>query len=156
MLEIMATRKHPLKKLTLKLRTKLIEAAESKPKSMQGDLAKQFGIGRSTVSDILREHSTYLQSWEENRSRKWPRLSKETDLRYLNQLIYDFFCQARAKGIAITGELLQAKAADYATSLNIEGFKASNGWLGCWKGKYSVKQFKWCGEGADIDELVGK
>ena len=38
-------------------------------------------------------------------------------------------------------------------SLNIEGFKASNGWLGCWKVKY-VKQFKRCGEGADVDELV--
>ena len=42
------------------------------------------------------------------------------------------------KGIAITEGLLLAKAADFATSLNIEEFKASNGWLGCWKGKYNV------------------
>jgi len=38
--------------------------------------------------------------------------------------------------------------------LHIEEFKASNGWLGSWKGRYNVKQFKWCGEGADVDEEV--
>ena len=70
MLEIMATRKRSHKEFTLKLRIKLIEAAESKPKPTQGDLAKQFGIGRSTVSDILRKHSSYLQSCKENQSRK--------------------------------------------------------------------------------------
>ena len=150
----MATRKRSHKELTLKRRIKLIEEAESKPKPTQEDLAKRFGIGRSTVSDILRKHLIYWQSWEENRSCKRQRLSKETDLSSLNQLVYDFFRQARAKGIVITGRLLQAKAADYATSLNIEGFKASNGWLGCWKGRYDVKQFKRCGEGADVDELV--
>ena len=54
----------------------------------------------------------------------------------------------------ITGGLLKAKAADYASSLHIEGFMATNGWLGSWKGRYNVKQFKRCGEGADVDEEV--
>ena len=113
-----------------------------------------YSLGRSTVSDILKKRATYLQSWEENQSRKWRRLSKETDLSQMNQFVYDFFRQARAKSIPITGGLLKAKAADYASSLRIEGFKASNGWLGSWKGRYNVKQFKQCGEGTDVDEEV--
>jgi len=44
----------------------------------------------------------------------------------LNQLVYDFFRQARAKTIPITGGLLKAKAAEYGSSLHIEGFKVSN------------------------------
>ena len=53
--------------------------------------------------------------------------SKETDLSQLKQLVYDFFHQARTKSIPITEGLLEAKVADYASSLHIEGFKASNG-----------------------------
>jgi len=67
------------------------------------------------------------------------RLSKETDLSQLNQLVYDFFRQARVKSIPITGGLLKGKAAEYASSLHIEGFNASNGWVGSWKGRYNVK-----------------
>jgi len=70
---------------------------------------------------------TYLQSWEENQRR---RISRETELSNLNQLVFDFFRQARAKGIPITGGLLKATAMEFASSLRIEGFKASNGWLG--------------------------
>ena len=57
------------------------------------------------------------------------------------------------KGIPITGGILKAKTADYASSLHIEGFKVSNGWLGSWKGRHDVKQFKWC-RGADVDKEV--
>jgi len=86
----------------------LIKAADLRPKPTQGGLAKRFEIGRSTVNDILKKHATYLQSWEENQSRKWRQLSKETNLSQLNQLVYDFFYQARAKSIPITGGLLKA------------------------------------------------
>ena len=89
----MVTRKRSHTELTLKHRVKLIKAADSRPKPTQEDLAKQFGIGRSTVSDILRKRATYLQSWEDNQSRKRRRISKETELSNLNQLVFDFFHQ---------------------------------------------------------------
>jgi len=63
-------RKQSHTELTLKHRIKLIETADAKPKPTQGDLSKQFGIGRSTVSDIIWKRATYLQSWEENQSCK--------------------------------------------------------------------------------------
>ena len=71
----------------------------------------------------------------------------------IKQLDFDFFRQARAKGIPVTGELLKAMAMEFALLLRIEGFKASNGWLGSWKGRYNVKQYKRC-EGVDVDEEV--
>ena len=81
----------------------------------------------------MRKRATYLQSCEDNQSRQRQRISRETELSNLNQLVFDFFRQARAKNIPITGGLLKAKAVEYALSLNIEGFKTSNGWLGSWR-----------------------
>ena len=44
----------------------LIKASERTPKPKQEELSKCFGIGRSTVSDILRKRSQYLDAWESN------------------------------------------------------------------------------------------
>ena len=45
---------------------KIIKASEAIPKPRQGDLKKQLGIGRSSVSDILQKCSWYLKAWESN------------------------------------------------------------------------------------------
>ena len=62
----MVTRKRSHTELTLKHTVKLIKAADSRPKSTQEELTKRFGIGRSTVSNILRKRAIYLQSWEDS------------------------------------------------------------------------------------------
>jgi len=72
----------------------------------------------------------------------------------VSKIVRNYPNEARAKRIPITGTLLKAKAMEFAWFLKIEGFKASNGWLSNWKGRYNVKQYKRCGEGADIDEKV--
>jgi hypothetical protein len=76
---------------------------------------------------------------------------KTTPTESLNELLYSFFSQARAKNIPISGPLLQSKALMFADELGIEGFKASNRWLPSWKECYHIKQFKNSGESADVD-----
>ena len=41
------------KELTLEKKIELIKASEAEPKPRQDNLSKQFGIGRSNVSDTL-------------------------------------------------------------------------------------------------------
>ena len=62
--------KRLLKELNLDKKISLIEASERKPKSTQQQLGEEFGIGRSTVSDILRKKAAYKARWEENQSSK--------------------------------------------------------------------------------------
>ena len=147
----MATSKRGHNELTLEKKIDLIKASEAVPKPRQDDLSKKFGIGRSTVSDILRKRDLYLEAWESNRASKRQRIVKTTPTESLNELLYSFFSQARDKNIPISGPILQSKALMFADELGIEDFKASNGWLTSWKKRYNIKQFKISGESADVD-----
>ena len=147
----MATSKRGHNELNLEKKIDLIKASEAVPKPRQDDLSKKFGIGRSTVSDILRKRSLYLEAWESNRALKCQRIVKTTPTESLNELLYSFFSQARDKNIPISGPILQSKALMFADELGIEDFKASNGWLTSWKKRYNIKQLKISGESADVD-----
>ena len=142
------------KELSLEEKIKLIESCEQRPKPTQQQLGDQFGIGRSTVSDILRKKDSYKAQWEENQSSKRQRLNKSTRLDSLNKLVFDFFCKARSKNIPISGPIIQKKALEFSAELEIENFQASNGWLTNWKGRYNIKQFVVSGESADVSPEV--
>jgi len=46
----------------------------------------------------------------------------------------------------ITGEIITAKAADFAKLMNIEGFIGSAGWLNNFKKRHNIKQYNKHGE----------
>ena len=117
-------------------------------------LGEQFGIGRSTVSDILHKREAYKAQWEENQSSKRQCLNKPMRLNSLNSLLFDFFCKVRSKSIPISWPILQKKALEFAEELEIDDFQASNGWLTNWKSRYNIKQFVISGESADVDPEV--
>jgi hypothetical protein len=52
--------------LTLKQKYDLVQEAEKKAKPTQKELGIKFGIGKTTVSDILKRKSEYTQLFEEN------------------------------------------------------------------------------------------
>ena len=56
--------KHRRIELSLKTKIDLIQAAESVPKLNQKQITEQFGIGTSTVSDILKKKEEYCVEYE--------------------------------------------------------------------------------------------
>ena len=59
----------------------LIKASAAVPKPSQKDLGEKFGMGRSTVSDILKKQAHYLEAWESNTSAaKRQRIKKTTPM----------------------------------------------------------------------------
>ncbi|XP_063410388.1 tigger transposable element-derived protein 6-like, partial [Mytilus trossulus] len=72
----------------------------------------------------------------------------------LNDLVFQWFKQARAKNIPLSGPIIQEKALELAETLDLTDFKASNGWLESWRSKFSIGFFKVCGESADVDQSV--
>ena len=138
----------------LEKKISLILASQETPKPTQQQLSERFGIGRSTVCDILKKRKQYMEAWESNCSTKRRRVMKETPFNSLNELMYSFFSQARAKNIPISGGIIQSKALWFAERLHFNDFQASNGWLASWKHRYNIKQFKISGESADVDVNV--
>ena len=69
----------------------------------------------------------------------------------LNDLMLDWFRQARDKAIPLSGPILQSKALEFASQLDIADFKASNGWLEKFKARHVIKAFTVSGESAGVD-----
>ena len=65
--------------------------------------------------------------------------------------MWDWFRQARDKAIPLSGPILQSKALEFASQLDITDFKASNGWLEKFKACHAIKAFTISGESACVD-----
>ena len=116
------------KELSLEKKIELIKASGKKPKRTQEQLGEEFGIGRSTVSDILRKRESYQKQWEENRSSKRQRLNKPTRLDSLRGILQTgvFYRSLPDKTLACKGH-------------SVKGGKHSKGTLN----NFVYLQFNW-------------
>jgi hypothetical protein len=133
----------------LKEKYDLIQASERIiPKPTQKDLTSMFGVGKTTVSDILKRKDEYKGIYEENTTSKRKRHDTGSKYGELSDLVYQWFKQARAKNIPLSGPIIQEKTLEFAQNLYLVEFKALNGWLDSWRSKFSIGFFKICGESA--------
>jgi hypothetical protein len=101
--------------LNLQDKINLIKESESFPKPSQKSLSEKFGVGKATVSDILKRKSEYLAN-ENVQKFRFGNKSKHDNL---NDLMWDWFRQARDKAIPLSGPILQSKALEFASQLDI-------------------------------------
>ena len=120
-------------------------------------LAEKYGIGKSTASDIIKRKDIYKGHWESNATPDKQRFGNDAKFDRINDLVWDWFCTVRSKNIPLSGPIIQEKALYFAQELGLDDFRASNGWLGRWKTRHSIKAFKVSGEsaGVDIDTVEG-
>ena len=64
----------------------------------------------------------------------------------------EFFIKCGVQNFPVTGPMLQAKAAEIASSLQIEKFSASNGWLEAFERRNNINFRALCGEFANVDK----
>ena len=71
----------------------------------------------------------------------------------INKILYSWFKKCKAFGIYVNGSLLKEEAMNIKESLNrpeLDGFKASKGWLDKWKLSHSIKEKQISGESLDV------
>ena len=117
----------------------------------------QFGIGKSTVHDIIKQKlklkDFVAERERENAStRKKMRLSDDDAL---DKAVYLWFVQERSKGTPISGPLIMEKArmlhrAMYPDATE-EAFKASQGWLHRFKQRHGIRELRLQGESLSAD-----
>jgi hypothetical protein len=114
--------------LILQDKINLIKESESFPKPSQKSLSEKFRIYKTTVSDILKRKTEYLANFESNENIQKFRFENKSKHDNLNDLMWDWFRQARDKAIPLlSGPILQSKALEFASQLDIANFKASKG-----------------------------
>lgn len=118
--------KRKLNSLPIKEKLKLISAVESGEKRKL--VAEKFNIAQSTLSGIIKDKGKILAAAESTGDRDVRRIRP---LKYeaIDSAMIKWFHAMRAKNLPISGNELKAKALQFADTFNIEGFRASEGWL---------------------------
>uniref|UniRef100_H3A1R5 HTH CENPB-type domain-containing protein n=1 Tax=Latimeria chalumnae TaxID=7897 RepID=H3A1R5_LATCH len=66
-------------------------------------------------------------------------------------LIWEWFQRARSLNMLVSGTMIQEKVLEFAKQLNKPDFKASNGWLGRFKGRHNIAFSAVSGEKGYVD-----
>ena len=77
--------------------------------------------------------------WSENYSLK--KKGKSGEYQDINNAVWRYFCMTREAIVPVSGPMIQEKALQIASKLNVAEFTASNGWLEKWKNRHNVKLF---------------
>ena len=141
------------KRLTLKEKVAIIDESESLDLSCR-QAAKRFCIGKTLASDILANKKAikeeYLKNGNDESKRKFPNVESLV----IDDVVYRWFCRARANLVPISGPLIQAKALEVAKEVNLHDFAASNGWLDKFKSRHKICFKSVSGESAVVDKSV--
>ena len=157
----MSTQKGVKRKRTaVTLETKLEILKKIKLGRSNVSLAEEYGLGKTTVSDIKRDQNKLthlLETGVADKNFLLKKSQKSAQNVDLDKAVYTWFTQERTRGTPLSGPIVMAKALSFASQLNGEGnsFKASQGWLNKFKIRYGIRQLDVAGEklSADTTEI---
>lgn len=107
-------------------------------------VAKRFGIGRSTIFNILNNRSKLLSASGSKKKEK----SRPSEHAQMERKIYAWFLKQRDLHIAVSGPIIIQKARLLHQKIggNPSSFSASAGWLDNFKKRINIRLLKSCGE----------
>lgn len=119
-------------------------------------MSKKYEMCVSGIYKILKNKDTILREFLASQNTKTKQKLRKSKHDKLNKAVFDWFVQARAKNLPISGSLLQEKALSLAQLPEIADFdfKASNGWLDSFKLRHRLTFGVVSGEGNDVDQSV--
>ncbi|CAG8714731.1 13058_t:CDS:2, partial [Dentiscutata erythropus] len=115
--------------------------SENKPSIKNRDLAAQYGIGKSTCSEILAKLNHWLSinlGSKEATNKK----SKKPVFVDIESAVALWVEHVIGNKQTLTGYLIQNKAKEFATLLNEDKFNTSNGWLHNFKKRHNIREYK--------------
>lgn len=134
--------------LTLFEKKEIINAANKN--SSQSELAKRFGVARTTIIGIIKSKEAVINAIENGADPKRNKI-KQSKYEDHDKAMFSWFCQIRSHNLPVSGQLLQQKAKEIAVEMNLVEFCASNGWLRNFLRRHSIILKTNQGEAGDIN-----
>ena len=147
--------------MNLKEKIDVLEVAEKEKLSVRS-LAERFHVGKTQISELLKEKEEIRKMWVLNSNENLKNLKfRKTETSEIDEVLMKWFRSARAKNIPVSGVLLQEKAREVGESLGLETFKASNGWLEKFRTRHNISFKQICGEeksvnSNEVTDWIGK
>uniref|UniRef100_UPI00358F3611 tigger transposable element-derived protein 6-like n=1 Tax=Myxine glutinosa TaxID=7769 RepID=UPI00358F3611 len=116
---------------------------EDHPKATQEDVRRHFSlewgitIGRSTVSDILKQKDKWLSLSESTSQSTRSRACKEPEL---EASLLMWFNDVRSRDLPVNGEMIIEKAKKFGEEFGVENFSYSSGWLDRFKKRCGISK----------------
>ena len=130
--------------LSLEDKVNIIKRKETDAKLSDEKLANEYGVDRSTISNILRKKDKFLQL---HASAKHSDL-KKTRIQIarfpsLEDALYKWFQSLRSRNIPVSQDVLKVKAVEFynrakENGAQLSNFEASNGWLEKFQKRYEI------------------
>ncbi|KAK9758823.1 CENP-B N-terminal DNA-binding domain [Popillia japonica] len=116
------------------------------------DVAKEFKIPLSTLSTIIK-HKEKINAAQTAGVRK---RTTKGEFPRLEESLVIWLRQCRGQKVSISGNLLKEKAKEFASTLSIKNFAASEGWLTNFKKRNGIvfKKVEVGGESGSVDDAV--
>lgn len=139
--------------LTIKNKVEILDRLE---KGESGSsLAKVFGVGKATITDIKKKKNDILNFASKVDSEDGSKLRKSirsANDKSLEDAVYLWFTQRRSLGEPVSGPLICEKALYFNEKLGGSAdFKASTGWLKNFKSRHGIRELKVEGESLSSD-----
>lgn len=134
----------PKKRVSLTIEKKIEIIQRHEKGETQRALSQEYNVGRTTISDILKRKYKFFKFMtlnadkEENLKRR--RTLRRTVHKELEDKLFEWYNECRAKGDYVSGPMISLKAQTLHKELGYtDSFTASNGWLDRFKVRNGIK-----------------
>lgn len=125
---------------------------KKKEKNAKTNTVEHFKLKQiSTLNTILTKADQINDNFTENQSTETRKRFKKSLFDDVDEELYEYFLKMRKKNAELSTNDIKSKALEIAIGKNYGDFKASNGFIRCFKSRYNIKFKDLHGEGGSVD-----
>ena len=115
---------------------------------------KRLLFGRTQIQNILKRKLEIKSGFKSSQPSSKKRRLRITDSEDINKLTWEWFKDAVARSLLVTGLMPQEQAVLLAEQLNVQTFQGSNWWYGSFRKQYKTSFARQFLESADVSRAT--
>lgn len=120
---------------SIEFKREIITYCDQNPQKSQSEVATFFKCTRYVVKGAIDNREKLEKSTQNSKSKR----VRKGEFAQLEEALFLWFKDVRSRNIPVDGPILQQKALEFSTKLNLgKEFKASEGWIENFKHRYSI------------------